>query len=391
MEIIGELFKQTNPLAWAIGAVALIVLGLLVNKIIPAFPAKQAFIIVLLALLLVPIMFVINRLLPTYDKAPEAKRLTLILHEPGNRNLRPLNNRGRVELRDTEGHRMEGAIDEKGTATFDSVPDWAFNDKLGVAVAVFPSVADNQYSSPDILRFFQPNKEFYIELVKTPLLPEPQPPVVHPTTENTKKKAQPDPKPENNDIKLFFVSKTTEAKMPLEFDKRKTLMELQQEINLRFKNIIKAEYEDMLTLLVNGKVVFQQDKSLSLSAYGMNDNDEIGIVKAMHMMKTFPKTTFYFIGKKFINPIVYIDNNKVENVENDAITQKITAIGSIFNPNDSCLVRIMDGTLRYSFKLFIKDKKEITVDMTKYKGFDFRKIPMVRLTQKITRLNRLPN
>jgi hypothetical protein len=381
---ITTLFKQSSPLAWGIGVIALIVLGLMVNKIIPKFPVKFAFIIILLAILLVPIMFVINRLLPSNDRRPEARRLTLILHEPGDKNLRPLNNRGRVELR-TEGHRIEAAIDEKGYAVYDSLPDWAFDDKLGVVVAVLPSIVDSIYSSPDMWRFFQPNKEYYIELLKTtPRKPIKSDEATPSTAEKSKPKESQSPKKaEKSELSLFFVSTTVEAKMPLEFDKHKTLAELQEEIKTKFKKIINPQYGDLLTLVVNKALITPSDKSLSLVKYGMKDNDEIAIIKASLMLKTFPKTTFYFEGIKFLNPVVYIDNNKVENIKNEPIAQRLTAIGSIFNPNDSCAIRIIDGSLRYNFKLFVKDKTEIRVDMTKYKALDFSKL---RLTTNIQRI-----
>ena len=387
MEIISELFKQSNPLAWAIGAVSLIVLGLLANKIIPQFQAKQAFIIVTLVIFLIPIMLLMNRLFPESNKPPEAKKLTLILHEPGNPNIRPLHKGGRVELRDTKGHRIEWKIDEKSAVAFDSLPDWVFDDKIGVTVAVFPSVVDRMYSSENALRFFQPNKEYDVELIKTEL-PVVQQPEVKSTTSQPKRKST---KPVKTKLDLVFVSKTANFKKPFQFGKDNTMMELEEDLLDEFKNIIGAKYGDLISLTVNGKLIAPNSKSLSLVTYGLKDNDEVGIFKSAHMMKTFPKATFYFINRKFTKPIVYIDNNKIEDVKNDPITSKVTVVGSIFNPNDSCSIRIMDGLIRYNFKLLIKDKKEITVDMTNYKGIDFSKFKssIFKVSAKSTLLKRV--
>lgn len=357
---ITELFKQNNPLAWVLGVLAILLVGAFLAKLFPKFTSKQALLLLIVTMVLVAGLFIFDKISSNPPNPDAPKPLTFFLYGPGGKDERPINDRGRIEIRDTLGNHEATNIDFMGKARFDSLPNWVFESKPGITAAFLKSSEDSLYSLTENFWHVKPNDTIFLELSKREPI----------------KKKEPGtgtaPEITNNDVVLQFVTK--HGTTPFTFDKRKKLKQLLEGLLKEAKNVLVLTHGQVAKLQVKGDTVPNTKMDKTIAQYGLKDGDDvsIGIESYVTFRKTYPKVTFRFEGIMFDKPSLYLNDNPVGLGKSSFPSNAFSVTEGIYDLESPVKVTMLNKGFRYTFNLDVIGKKSIKVDMAQHKGTDLK-------------------
>lgn len=372
---VTELFKHNSPIAWGIGALVAIVGAILALKNLPAFSSRQVFALLLAIIIGIIVVIAIDKVFPG---GPQPKKsLTLWFHENGDVNSRPLYDQGYALLVNDLGEHIEEEIRKQGMVDFVNPPDWVFDAQKGVQL-LLADVDSTRFQIVERARFFRANDTFKIELKKLNPVQEVEETTSNPPANNQDTETR---KPEKTTFTLVFEHKASNTKMPFDFEKNKTVGELKTHVLSKFKQTLQlGENASDISLVHNGQMIKQEDDSQKLSALNFKDNSVVSISARVLFSLRFKKVAFQFKGKKFDNPTLFINDDKVdaELVKNQPEQLLLSATYSIPEQQDSSLITIRDKSMIYKFKTRVAGLKAVEVDMSNKKGIDLSQLRVIR-------------
>jgi len=379
-EVFVELFKHDNPLAWVIGVIAILFLALVFGKKIQTMTGKQGFTLMIVILFIILATFIADKLLnkPVINPIPQKQSLTIVLYEPGNKDMRPISDRGQIVLRDTMGHEIFEEVGFQGKARFDSLPEWVINSPYGVAVRLLASTVDSMYFLEEQFLRIKPNDTINLELTKLHI---PEPAEVISSSLTT-------PVP-NNQLRLQFV--TEGGTTIVECFKYQTIQGLLEKLMRIARNEFKPNYRDTVYLAVNSIRVPENNMQKNLDSYGLKNNDEVRLGKiANSMLKaTYPKVRFTIRGKQFngssIRPSIRLNGEQIEEFRFNALQKQLSFIGHIPNTQDSATVQIRIGKTFYNIKANVKNVNIVEIDISYNIG---KNLKTNILRQKVLKIDR---